>query len=347
MNLEKRIEIFSGLGNILRDSLVNRNNRFSENLNKIIENQKLINSWFTPDNVRIAVGAIADELTEFNLRKWTDAYPVLRENIKPARIGLILAGNIPLAGFHDFLTVLISGNKVVAKPSSKDPDLIPFFTEILTSLDGGIDEFIEFANGTLRNFDAVIATGSNNSSRYFEYYFRNCPNIIRKNRNSISILTGNENNDELEALGKDIFTYFGLGCRNVSKLFLPAGYDLKALPQYWNNFSSCIGHSGYASNYDYNKAIFLVNRQKFIDTGFLLLKEEINLISPVSVLHYEYYNSPSELKLHIENIKDNLQCIVGTGQVPFGKSQMPHLWDYADGTDTLGFLLKKNLAGIL
>jgi hypothetical protein len=347
MDLEKRIEYFSVLGSILQDTIDNKHNQFSERLNKLIESQKFNNSWFTPDNVRTAIGAIAHELNDKNLRKWTDAYPVLKEDFKPSRIGLIFAGNIPLAGFHDFLTVLISGNIVVARTSSKDPDLIPYLSEILITLDSEFDNLTEFVQGALTGFDAVIATGSNNSSRYFDYYFRKYPNIIRKNRNSIAILTGNETNDELEELGKDLFTYFGLGCRNVSKLFVPAGYDVKALPQYWKKFSTCIDHSGYANNYDYNKAIYLVNRQKFIDAGFLLLREETNVISPVSVLHYEHYNSSAEMELLTETLKDSLQCIVGTGHVQFGKSQMPHLWDYADGLDTLGFLLKKNLAGIL
>jgi len=347
MNLEKRIETFSVLGGILHNSLGNNQSQFSEKLNKLIENQKHINSWFTPDNVKTALTAIADELTETNLHKWTSAYPALKEVFKPLRVGLIFAGNIPLAGFHDFLAVLISGNKIVAKTSSKDPELIPFLGEILYSLNNDFAEYIEFADNALSGFDAVIATGSNNSSRYFDYYFRKYPNIIRKNRNSIAIISGNETIEELEALGRDIFTYFGLGCRNVSKIYVPSGYDVEKLPQYWEHYCDCINHSGYANNYDYNKAIYLVNRQKFHDAGFLLMREDTKIVSPISVLHYEYYVSPVELKHQTEILKDTLQCIVSRDNIPFGSSQMPHLWDYADGADTLEFLLKKNLAGIL
>ena len=347
MNLEKRIEAFSFLGNILRDSLDYEHNQFSGKLNRLIESQRQKNTWFTPDNVRTAVRAIADELTSENLRRWTSAYRGLQENFMPVRVGLIFAGNIPLAGFHDFITVLISGNKVVAKTSSKDPDLIPYLSEIICTGYPEFGKYIEFTEGTLSGFDMVIATGSNNSSRYFDYYFRKYPKIIRKNRNSVAILTGDENSSELENLGKDIFTYFGLGCRNVSKVYLPEGYDPAGLNSYWSAYSSCINHSGYANNYDYNKAIYLVNRQKFHDMGFLLMKEDAKLISPVSVLNYEYYNSIEAVLHQINSFKDNLQCVIGRNNIPFGKSQMPHLWDYADGIDTLEFLLKKNLAGIL
>lgn len=347
MNLEKRIETFSLLGKILRGSLANDQSRYNVKLNRLIEVQKSKNAWFTPDNVRTAISAIADELTEENLRRWTDPYPVLKETFTPVRVGLIFAGNIPMAGFHDFLTVLISGNKLIAKTSSKDPDLIPFLSEIICSENPDFRSYIEFTEGTLAGFDAVIATGSNNSSRYFEYYFGKYPGIIRKNRNSIAILQGDEYAGEIADLGKDIFTYFGLGCRNVSKIYLPEGYDITSLPPHWEKYSSCISHSGYANNYDYNKAIYLVNKQKFLDTGYLLLKEDNKLSSPVSVLHYEYYGSSDDLGRQIETLKGNLQCIVSHKQVPFGKSQSPHLWDYADGTDTLDFLLKKNLAGIL
>jgi hypothetical protein len=347
MNLEKRIETFSVLGKIIRESLKNNQHNYSEKLNKLIREEQFRNSWFTPDYVRTALVAIADELTEENLIRWTGSYPAIREVMHPLRIGLIFAGNIPLAGFHDFLTVLISGNMLIAKTSSKDPDLIPFLSEIICSINPDFSDHIDFASGTLSGFDAVIATGSNNSARYFEYYFGKYPNIIRKNRNSIAVIDGGEAKEELEALGKDIFTYFGLGCRNVSKLYIPEGYEIAALPVHWQGFSSCINHPGYANNYDYNKAIYLVNRQKFLDTGHLLLREDSRLSSPVSVVHYEYYSSEATLYQQIEKNRDNIQCIAGRKYIPFGKSQSPHLWDYADGIDTMEFLLKKNLAGIL
>jgi hypothetical protein len=346
MNLERRIESFSALGKILRDALQGIPGDHTEQLNELIEIQQSKNPWFTPGNVKTAIRAIADELTEQNLRSWTEAYPALSGESDQSRIALIFAGNIPLAGFHDFLSVLISGNKLVAKTSTKDPDLIPFLGKILNSIEPEFGQLAEFTSGILTDFDAVIATGSNNSSRYFEYYFSKYPRIIRKNRNSIAILDGDETEAELTSLGKDIFTYFGLGCRNVSKIFIPEGTDPAALAVAWDIYSGIANHSRYANNYDYNKAIYLVNRQKFNDTGFLLMKEDERLASPISVLHYEFYRTSDSLNRQTENLKDNIQCITGRNFIPFGHTQKPHLWDYADGIDTLEFLLKKNMAGI-
>lgn len=347
MDLEKRIESFSALGRILRYSLENGSGKYGPELRRIIETQQKNNNWFTTGNVRTALDAIATVLTEDHLARWTSVYPGLKENIKPLTVGLIFAGNIPAVGFHDYLTALISGNRLIAKTSSKDPDLIPFIHRILCDINPEFNCTAEFTTGTLKGFDVVIATGSNNSSRYFEYYFGRYPHIIRKNRNSIAIIEGNENDSQIRDLGKDIFTFFGLGCRNVSKLFIPEGYDIGRIADNWTEYSGYINHSGYANNYDYNKAVYLVNRQSFHDTGYLLIREDSRLSSPVSVLHYEKYRSVSEVIQQSDLLKENIQCIVGRNHVPFGKSQMPDLWDYADGTDTMDFLLKKNLAGIL
>ncbi|HEX2921612.1 MAG TPA: acyl-CoA reductase [Bacteroidales bacterium] len=346
MNLEKRIESFSVLGKTLSDSLDGNNGQYGLSLRKLIERQEGINKWFTPSNVRLALEAIASILTEENLSLWTSRYPMLKEDVSPVRVGLIFAGNIPAVGFHDYLTVLISGNKLIAKPSSKDPDLIPFLHQILCDINPDFNESAKFITGVLNNFDVVIATGSNNSSRYFDYYFGKYPNIIRKNRNSVAIIEGSENDNELKALGRDIFSYFGLGCRNVSKVYLPDGYEITSLFEYWNEYSDCINHHGYANNYDYNKAIYLINKQDFLDTGYLLLKEDNKTASPVSVVNYEYYHSLHDVRKVISS-DNNVQCVVGKNHVPFGQSQLPDLWDYADGVDTLDFLLKKNLAGIL
>lgn len=347
MNLEERIETFSVLGKILREALGNNTGRYSGRIESLIKNQQYINPWFTPDNVYMALNEIASQLTVENLIKWTSFYPFLQEKREPIQVGLIFAGNIPLAGFHDFLTVLLSGNRLVAKTSSKDPDLIPFLADIICSENPGFRSAVEFTSGTLSGFDAVIATGSNNSSRYFEYYFGKYPNIIRMNRNSIAVIDGTESSEEKKALGKDIFSYFGLGCRNVSKIYLPAGYGISGLADHWQEYSGLINHPKYANNYDYNKAVFLVNKQGFHDTGFLLMKEESRLSSPVSVLHYEYYTSGEILEEQIGQLKETIQCVVSKNKVPFGSAQSPHLWDYADGIDTMEFLLKKNLAGIL
>jgi hypothetical protein len=341
MNLEERIKSFATLGEILRTNIEGRSGVNGKQLNALIDNQYRLNPWFTPENVRTAVNAIAGELTEENLFKWTNAYPELKENRNPVKAGVIMAGNIPLVGFHDFLSVLISGNFLTAKTSSKDSELIVKISEILCSINPGFRNRIEFTEGTLSNFDVVIATGSNNSSRYFEYYFGKYPNIIRKNRNSVAIIDGNETDTELVGLGTDIFSYFGLGCRNVSKVYVPDGYDFSAMIKNWNSFSRVNNHNKYASNYDFNKAVYLVNKEKFHDTGYLLIKEDKVLSSPVSVLHYEFYDSQTSLKQQTDLQTEKIQCIVGRQNIPFGKAQSPQLWDYADGIDTIDFLLKK------
>jgi hypothetical protein len=206
---------------------------------------------------------------------------------------------------------------------------------------------IEFTADALVNFDAVIATGSDNSSRYFDYYFGKYPNIIRKNRNSIAIIEGNETDDELEGLGTDIFSYFGLGCRNVSKVYFPRGYDIPAIFKHWANFKGVINNFKYANNYDFNKAVFIVNKETFYDTGFFLLKEDIRISSPVSVLYYEFYESEYSVIQQTELLNEKIQCLVSKHSIPFGKAQSPYLSDYADGIDTIEFLLKKNTSVIL
>ncbi len=343
MKLEERISAFSMLGEILRNALQGRSTPFTGRINDLIETQHLKNPWFTPDNIRLALKSIADELTEENLVKWTDSYPVLNKSYKPLNVGIIMAGNVPLVGFHDFLSVLITGNKVIAKTSSKDPDLINLISEILISINREFKSIISISDGILSGFDSVIATGSDNSSRYFKHYFGQYPNIIRKNRNSIAIIDGKETNTELEALGSDIFSYFGLGCRSISKLFVPENYDFSKMIQNWEKYFSLINHSKYAGNYDFNKAVLLVNKEKFIDTGYLIFKEDNTLSSPVAVLYYEFYNSQEQLQKVFRNFSNKIQCVVGRDFLPFGKAQSPTLWDYADGIDIIEFNLKKTL----
>lgn len=342
MDIEQRIKSFAILGSTLKNHLDDS----ASHLGVLIDNQYKLNPWFTPENTRAALKSVTSELTEDNLIKWTEAYPGIKENKDPVRVAVIMAGNIPLVGFHDFLSVLISGNNVLAKTSSRDPDLINFISKILIDINPSFSERIEITNGPISDFDAVIATGSDNSSRYFEYYFGRYPNIIRKNRNSIAILAGNETEEELELLGDDIFSYFGLGCRNVSKIFIPIGFEIFPKIKCWDKFSQVTNHLKYSNNYDFNKAVYIVNKDSFLDTGYLLLKEDAKIASPVSVLYYEYYDSEKALKKIIENQKEKIQCIVSRHDIPFGKAQSPHLWDYADGIDTLEFLLKKKLAGI-
>lgn len=345
MDLNDRIKSFAELGEalrqVLRDGFVRNGRDRSLHIKNMIDNQHINNPWFTPENVRSALNAIAGELTEENLVRWTNEYPELSKTRDPLTVGVIMAGNIPLVGFHDLLCVLITGNKIIAKTSSKDSELLILICNILFNINPGFKNKIELTENTLKAFDIVIATGSDNSSRYFEYYFGKYPNIIRKNRNSIAILEGNEPESDLESLGTDIFSYFGLGCRNVSKVYLPEGYDLSLLDRSWKSFSNCIHHQKYANNYDFNKAVYIVNKEKFFDTGYLLMKEEHKLSSPVSVLHYEFFKSVNDVIKQTELMKENIQCIVGKHHIQFGKAQSPHLWDYADGIDTIDFLLKK------
>jgi hypothetical protein len=341
MNLEDRIESFSSLGEILRNATEGNHTKYTSQVNQLIDNQYLKNPWFTPDNVRMAIIAIAGELTYENLNKWCSAYPELKNERKPVNVGVVMAGNIPLAGFHDFLSVLISGNRIIAKASSKDPDLIVMIADILCSINPEFGGVISITDKAISDFEIVIATGSDNSSRYFEYYFGKFPNLIRKNRNSIAIIDGTETDKELYDLGTDVFSYFGLGCRNVSKLFLPEGYDLTRITGMWDRFSGLTRHNKYANNYDFNKAVFLVNKEKFTDTGYLLLKEDNSLSSPVAVLYYGFYRSAGEVIEKTVTLKEKIQCITGHNFILFGKAQVPVLWDYADRIDTIEFLLKK------
>jgi hypothetical protein len=263
---------------------------------------------------------------------------------KTKTVAIIMAGNIPLVGFHDLLSVLLTGNNAVVKLSSNDTVLIPLMVEYLTDLDASFNNRVSFTEAKLPSFDAVIATGSNNTARYFEYYFGKKPNIIRNNRNSVAILTGNENDEELKALGKDIFTYYGLGCRSVSKLFVPENYDFDRFFTAIYDYRDIVNQAKYANNYDYNKAVYLMSEFKFLDNGFLMLKEDQGYSSPIATTFYEHYTSEDALLDKLKLDVDKIQCIVASGivdnEVSFGKTQQPALWDYADGVDTVEFLLK-------
>ena len=323
------------------NTVVKNNDLFQIEFQQLIELSQSHNGWFTPDNVHFAIQSWAKALQEENLNKWLSNYNF--ENSKPKTIGLVLAGNIPLVGFHDFLSVLISGNNALIKTSSNDQYLIKFLIKYLIALDHRINDRITLVEGKLENFDAVIATGSNNTARYFEYYFKNKPNIIRKNRNSVAILTGEETKEELIALGDDIFRYFGLGCRNVSKFFVPEGYNFDLFFNAIFEHQEIVKYEKYANNYDYNKAVYLMSNFKLLDNGFLTLKEDTSYSSPISSVFYEYYSSIDSLTNKLENDKENIQCIVSKNKVlnsiPFGETQKPNLWDYADNLDTLQFLM--------
>jgi Acyl-CoA reductase (LuxC) len=352
MTTETKKNVFIELGRFLRqfettsfkkNDAVLHNDLFFDDFANLIQLSQSHNGWFTPDHVCFALCSWANALTQKALNEWLSAYSI-DNNLERKKVALILAGNIPLVGFHDFLSVVISGHTALVKSSSNDQFLLPFLARYCMAINENLKENIVFVEGKLEDFDAVIATGSNNTARYFEYYFKNKPKIIRKNRNSIAVLSGKETHDELVALGKDIFRYFGLGCRNVSKLFVPKGYDFDAFFKAIFNYQDVIQYEKYANNYDYNKAVFLMSNFKLLDNGFLTLKEDSNFGSPISSVFYEFYEDLDILKEKIISMEDDIQCIVSHLNIPkaigFGTTQMPKLSDYADGIDTIEFLLK-------
>ena len=340
------IDAFVKLGKYLTDfcdKCYSENTEVDSQLKEVVARAGHHNGWFTEDNILFSLQQWGDLLTEENLKEWLSKYTFNKDS-EPKTVGIVMAGNIPLVGFHDFLCVLLSGNKVLAKLSSNDKVLLPFLSKYLIQREPSLADKIEFIDGKMENFDAVIATGSNNTSRYFEYYFGNKPNIIRKNRNSVAVLTGNEAEEELKALGEDIFRYYGLGCRNVSKIYVPKDYDQQNNNLYYVRSSKLIHQHKYANNYDYNKAVYLMSEFKILDNGFLVLKEDEALTSPISALFYSHYDDESSLRKELEALEEQIQCIVSSGtienKVNFGETQKPSLKDYADGIDTMEFLLK-------
>lgn len=308
------------------------------------------NGWFTESNIVLAISQWADALKSDTIEKWLSNYsPNLPA--KPKRIGVINAGNIPFVGLHDLLSVLNSGHIYYGKNSSDDKFLLPWLSKILIELEPSLNERINFVE-KLNDIDAVIATGSNNSSRYFEYYFGKYPHIIRKNRNGIAILSGNESKEQLNKLGKDIFQYFGLGCRNVSKIYVPKDYNFNQFFEAIYDQNNIMNHSKYMNNFDYNNSVLLLKLVPFLQNGFLIIREEEVIASPISIVHYEYYDDLSSLYSKLNSNSEMLQCIVTDPQmidqaselkniyVDFGQTQSPALWDYADGVDTMDFLTK-------
>ena len=298
------------------------------------------NGWFDLPNVRTAVAGVAHLLQEPQLSQWAGRYPA--EPAQPRQVGVVMAGNIPLVGFHDFLCVLLSGHTLLAKPSKDDTVLMLWIAKELTEVEPAFAERIKFVE-RLNAADAFIATGSDNTARYFEYYFKNKPHLIRRNRTSLGILTGRETPEELAALGPDIFQYYGLGCRNVSKLYVPAGYNFVPLLDALQPWHRILDHHKYQNNYDYNKSILLVNAVPHFDTGFLLLTEREALVSPISVVHFSYYQQEIDLLDQLTNVAAQTQCLVSAGgrypgSFAFGQAQSPGVADYADGIDTMEFL---------
>ncbi|MFK8059983.1 MAG: acyl-CoA reductase [Polaribacter sp.] len=350
-SIQNRITAFSKLGTFLSqfsvDKIIKRENiehneMFFDGFLHQIKIAQENNSWFTKENILFSINSWSKALTENNLAAFISDYRLSNESAK--KVAIIMAGNIPLVGFHDFLSVLISGHSVLVKQSSNDKHLLPFLAKYLEYVEEGFKGKINFTEEKLTDFDAVIATGSDNTARYFEYYFKNKPNIIRKSRNSVAVITGEETEEDLQKLSDDIFTYFGLGCRSVSKLYVPKNYD-------FNNFfngmfikKEMINNAKYANNYDYNKAVYLMSEFDLLENGFLMIKEDESYSSPIATVFYEYYDNETDLKIKLHEDKEKIQCIVAKGfienEVAFGETQHPKLTDYADGVNTLEFLAK-------
>jgi hypothetical protein len=341
MNLEQRIEAFVKLGYKLKEFTHIFYDDTNSGFQKILSEAFNHNPWFTKENQVMALHEIAEMLDEKKIKQWI-SISNLEPPLSKKQVGVIMAGNIPAVGFHDFLCVLISGNILKAKCSTDDKILLAWISKLLIEINPRFQSQINFIE-RIEGVDAVIATGSNNSSRYFEYYFSRYPHVIRKNRNAVAVISGNETEEELTNLGKDIFSYFGLGCRNVSKMYIPKEYNLEMFFRSMESYSLIMQHNKYMNNFDYHHAIYLLNNIKFLTNNFLIVKEDKGIATPVSVLNYEYYNDLQSLKTELKNQTEKIQCIVSNNPeienaVPFGKAQQPELWDYADGVDTLKFL---------
>ena len=306
-----------------------------EELNYLIKREKSHNGWFTEANVRKALGGLATMLTEQKLREFCSNYSYASE---PKAVALIMAGNIPMVGFHDFMCVLLSGNKALCKLSSDDKNLLPVFARILRSFEPGLNERIEFVAGKMPAMDAVIATGSDNSLLYFEQYFGKYPHIFRKNRTSVAVLKAEESDEKLQKLGEDIFAYFGLGCRNVTFLLIHQDFEINRFFENIVQHGDIINHHKYANNYDYNRVVYLLNEEKLLDNNFVILRESESLFSPLSVIQFRRYSNEQEVKDFISANEREIQVVVGENHTPFGQAQKPEITDFADKVDTMQFL---------
>ena len=351
ISIHHRIQAFVELGNFLsqfstikieKKENVLHNELFFDGFKHQMKLAGENNGWFTEDNILFAIENWSKTLTKKTLKKWLSKEDIIE--ITSKTIAVVMAGNIPLVGFHDFLCVLISGHKILIKQSSNDKNLLPFLAKYLEYIDPYFKEKITFTEDTLVNYDAVIATGSDNTARYFEYYFKDKPNIIRKNRNSVAVIQGNETKEELESLGQDIFRYFGLGCRNVSKLFVPKNYNFDQFFGGMYEQNQIIDNRKYSNNYDYNKTVYLMSEFDMLENGFLMIKEDESYASPIATIFYEYYENKDDLRSKIRKDSDKIQCVVAHNfsneEVKFGQTQHPRLWDYADEINTLTFLSK-------
>lgn len=330
MNLEERIDLMSKLGSYLQK-------KDDAQLNQIKKKAFEKNKWFTEEFIETSLQNISSQyLDEEKLKTWVHHYR-LDDNISPKKIGIVMAGNIPLVGFHDFLSAFITGHHQHIKFSEKDNVLLKHIIEKLVEWNNEVSHVVTISE-RLNDCDAYIATGSNNSSRYFTFYFGKYPSIIRKNKTSVAVLSGHESLDQLIGLAADIHTYFGLGCRNVTKIFVPEGYDFIPLLNAFKKYNYFSDHTKYRNNYDYNLALLIMNSKYYMTNESIILVENENIFSPVSQLHYSFYNDKNALDIELKKQED-IQCIVGENYIPFGHTQQPVLIDYADGKDTMEFLL--------
>lgn len=330
LDLKKRQSAFIELGKYLQNPDIA--------LEGAIHKAFIYNAWFEPTNTKQSLLSIASAfLSQCNLEKWISNYSI-SNNLSNKNIGIIAAGNIPIICFHDVLCVLISGHKAQIKLSDKDKFLLPLILNKLIQIEPAFEHQIQIVERIVQP-DAIIATGSDNTGRYFEHYFGKYPNIIRKNRHSIAILEGNETDAEILALGNDIFDYFGMGCRNVSQLIIPNNFDITMFKTTWEPFRQIMEHNKYRNNLDYQRTVYLMSMKPMVDIDFINIVDNDNLGSPIACLHLKKYEKKKEIDEYIELNKMQIQCIIGKKYIPFGKSQSPQLWDYADNIDTIRFLV--------
>ena len=345
-DFKERLIAFSELGTLFKENVDKKENKKFPEWNTVLEKTLIeshsYNSWFTIDNLKLSLKNWSNSLQENIISDWLSKYNI--EDKSSKKIAIIMAGNIPAVGFHDLLCSLLLNFDCIVKLSSEDKLLIPFIVKFLESRNEKLKNKVTFESEKLKDFDGVIATGNNNSHRYFDYYFSKYPNLLRKTRHSIAVLDGKESDNDLSDLSNDIFNYFGLGCRSVSKVFIPYGYDLDLLFNAFFRHKEVVNHNKYVNNFDYNKAVYLMSKEKFIENGFIILKEESKLGSPIGCLFYEFYNDKKEITKLINNNSDSIQCVVSNinfnTNIKFGQTQCPNINDYADNNDTIKFLLK-------
>ncbi|MDB9787461.1 acyl-CoA reductase [Flavobacteriaceae bacterium] len=345
-DFKERLIAFSELGTLFKENVDKKENKKFPEWDTVLEKTLIeshsYNSWFTIDNLKLSLKNWSNSLQENIISDWLSKYNI--EDKSSKKIAIIMAGNIPAVGFHDLLCSLLLNFDCIVKLSSEDKLLIPFIVKFLESRNEKLKNKVTFESEKLKDFDGVIATGNNNSHRYFDYYFSKYPNLLRKTRHSIAVLDGKESDNDLSELSNDIFNYFGLGCRSVSKVFIPYGYDLDLLFNAFFRHKEVVNHNKYVNNFDYNKAVYLMSKEKFIENGFIILKEESKLGSPIGCLFYEFYSDKKEITKLINNNSDSIQCVVSNinfnTNIKFGQTQCPNISDYADNNDTIKFLLK-------